>query len=292
MLNFTWWVNRKDADGRNIFQGGFLGLDNIGIFDRSKPLPTGGYINQSDGTAWMAMYALNLMRIALELALEDHVYEDIASKFFEHFLYIAEAMTDMGGDGHRPVGRAGPVLLRRAHLPDGERVPLRVRSLVGLIPLFAVEVLDSRSRGPAARIRDRAAQWFLETGRTSPTWCRAGTSRAAAETLSALAAARPSHEGLLARMLDETEFLSDHGVRSLSKFHEAHPFMLEHGGDDASGSAMCRANRTPTCSAATPIGAGRSGCRSTIMLIEVSTSSTATTATISRWSARSAPARC
>ena len=114
MLNFTWWVNRKDAEGRNIFQGGFLGLDNIGVFDRSAPLPTGGYINQADGTSWMAMYCLNLMRIALELAQHNHVYEDIATKFFEHFLHIAEAMTNIGGDGHRPVGRGGRVLLRRA----------------------------------------------------------------------------------------------------------------------------------------------------------------------------------
>ena len=144
MLNFTWWVNRKDAEGRNVFQGGFLGLDNIGIFDRSAPLPTGGHINQSDGTAWMAMYTLNLMRIALELAEDDHVYEDIATKFFEHFLYIAEAMTNIGGERHRAVGRAGRVLLRRAALPDGARMPLRVRSMVGLIPLFAVEVLDAR----------------------------------------------------------------------------------------------------------------------------------------------------
>ena len=114
MLNFTWWVNRKDAQGRNIFQGGFLGLDNIGVFDRSAPLPTGGYINQADGTTWMAMYCLNLMRIALELALHNPVYEDIATKFFEHFLHIAEAMTNIGDDGCGPVGRGGPVLLRRA----------------------------------------------------------------------------------------------------------------------------------------------------------------------------------
>ena len=113
MLNFTWWVNRKDAEGRNIFQGGFLGLDNIGVFDRSTPLPTGGYINQADGTSWMAMYSLNLMRIALELALHNPVYEDIATKFFEHFLHIAEAMTNIGDDEHRPVGRRGRVLLRR-----------------------------------------------------------------------------------------------------------------------------------------------------------------------------------
>ena len=114
MLNFTWWVNRKDAEGRNVFQGGFLGLDNIGVFDRSAPLPTGGYIDQADGTSWMAMYCLNLMRIALELAQHNPVYEDIATKFFEHFLHIAEAMTNIGDDGHRAVGRGGRVLLRRA----------------------------------------------------------------------------------------------------------------------------------------------------------------------------------
>ncbi len=123
MLNFTWWVNRKDADGRNVFQGGFLGLDNIGVFDRSKPLPTGGDISQADGTAWMAMYALDLMRMALELALTDPVYEDIATKFFEHFLLIAEAMTDLGDDGprrrHRPVGRAGRFYYDMLDLADG-----------------------------------------------------------------------------------------------------------------------------------------------------------------------------
>ena len=114
MLNFTWWVNRKDAEGRNIFQGGFLGLDNIGIFDRSAPLPTGGHINQSDGTAWMAMYTLNLMRIALELALDDHVYEDIATKFFEHFLLHRRGDDQYRRRRHRPVGRGRRVLLRRA----------------------------------------------------------------------------------------------------------------------------------------------------------------------------------
>ena len=116
MLNFTWWVNRKDAEGRNVFQGGFLGLDNIGVFDRSAQLPTGGHIDQADGTSWMAMYALNLMRIALELAQHNHVYEDIATKFFEHFLHIAEAMNNVGEARHRAVGRRGRVLLRRAAL--------------------------------------------------------------------------------------------------------------------------------------------------------------------------------
>ena len=114
LLNFTWWVNRKDADGRNVFQGGFLGLDNIGVFDRSRPLPTGGHLDQSDGTAWMGMFCLNMLSIALELAREDQAYEDVATKFFEHFLWIAAALNDLGGSGHSAVGRGRRVLLRRA----------------------------------------------------------------------------------------------------------------------------------------------------------------------------------
>ncbi|KTS17625.1 glucosidase, partial [Methylobacterium indicum] len=138
MLNFTWWVNRKDAGDRNVFQGGFLGLDNIGIFDRSARLPTGGTLDQADGTAWMAMYSLNLMRIALELAVEDPVYEDIATKFFEHFLTIAEAMTHVGGNGTGLWDETDEFYYDVLSLPGGRQVPLRVRSLVGLIPLCAV----------------------------------------------------------------------------------------------------------------------------------------------------------
>ncbi len=153
MLNFTWWVNRKDVEGRNIFQGGFLGLDNIGLFDRNAALPSGGYINQADGTAWMAMYTLNLMRIALELALTDHVYEDIASKFFEHFLYIAEAMTNIGGEGIGLWDEEDEFYYDVVHLPGGERIPSRVRSLVGLIPLFAVEPAQPDARRDRIPIR-------------------------------------------------------------------------------------------------------------------------------------------
>src|SRR6202142_3904696 len=143
MLNFTWWVNRKDHLGRNIFQGGFLGLDNIGVFDRSAQLPTGGYINQSDGTSWMAMYALNLMRIALELAEHNHVYEDIASKFFEHFLNIAEAMTKVGGqEGVGLWDEEDGFYYDVLNLPNGNMIPLKIRSMVGLIPLYAVETLE------------------------------------------------------------------------------------------------------------------------------------------------------
>src|SRR5437588_67371 len=161
MLNFTWWVNRKDADGMNIFQGGFLGLDNIGVFDRSAPLPTGGYIEQSDGTSWMAMYTLNLLAIALEWAKEEPCYEDVASKFWEHFIYICRAMNDIGGEGielwHGEDGFYYDVL----HLPDGHALPLKVRSMVGLIPLFAVETLDPEVVDHLPGFK-RRMQWFIE----------------------------------------------------------------------------------------------------------------------------------
>ena len=178
MLNFTWWVNRKDAEGRNIFQGGFLGLDNIGIFDRSAPLPTGGHINQSDGTAWMAMYTLNLMRIALELAAADHVYEDIATKFFEHFLLIAEAMTNIGGDADRPMGRGRRVLLRRAAAARRRR-----GAAAGALDRRADPALrrrGARRRGcfagcPSSR---GGCTGFSSTGRNWRGWCRAGSTRA------------------------------------------------------------------------------------------------------------------
>jgi hypothetical protein len=229
MLNFTWWVNRKDAEGRNIFQGGFLGLDNIGLFDRSAPLPTGGFINQSDGTAWMAMYTLNLMRIALELAVADHAYEDIATKFFEHFLLIAEAMTNMGGGGVGLWDEIDEFYYDMLEMPGETPVPLRIRSMVGLIPLFAVEVLDSAL---VARMPDftRRLLWFLdhrpELARLVSRW--ADSSADEKRLLSLLRGHRM--KCLLRRMLDEDEFLSEFGVRSLSKYHERHPFELEHNG--------------------------------------------------------------
>ncbi|HTV46244.1 MAG TPA: glucosidase [Stellaceae bacterium] len=230
MLNFTWWVNRKDVDGRNIFEGGFLGLDNIGIFDRSAPLPTGGTINQSDGTAWMAMYTLNLMRIALELALDDQVYEDIASKFFEHFLYIAGAMTNIGGGGIGLWDEADEFYYDVLHLPNGQRIPLRLHSMVGLIPLFAVEVLDSSvfTRLPTFSAR---THWFLEHRPQLAQLVSRWRDASAGEhhLLSLLRGHRMKR--LLARMLDETEFLSEHGVRSLSKVHERIPYVFEHAGN-------------------------------------------------------------
>ncbi|HTI50367.1 MAG TPA: glucosidase, partial [Planctomycetaceae bacterium] len=231
MLNFTWWVNRKDADDRNIFQGGFLGLDNIGVFDRSSPLPMGGVINQADATSWMAMYCLNLMRIALELALHNPVYQDIASKFFEHFLNIAAAMTNIGGDG-RGIGlwdETDEFYYDSLQLPDGRLISLKVRSMVGLIPLFAVETLEPQLLERLPEFGGRL-EWLLKhrpdlAGLVSR-WYEHGLGER--RLLSLLRGHRMKR--LLRRMLDETEFLSEYGVRSLSKFHEKQPFTLEHGG--------------------------------------------------------------
>jgi hypothetical protein len=228
VLNFNWWVNRKDATGRNVFQGGFLGLDNIGIFDRSSALPTGGYINQSDGTAWMAMYALNLMRIALELAKQNHVYEDIASKFFEHFLYIAEAMNRMGGE-HGLWDEQDEFYYDVLNLPGDRSLPLRVRSMVGLIPLFAVHVLRSETFAemPAFTARLR---WFLNYRPDLANLVSRWTESTGEEhhLLSLLRGHRMKR--LLRRALDAGEFLSEYGVRSLSRAHADAPYVFEHDG--------------------------------------------------------------
>jgi hypothetical protein len=224
MLNFTWWVNRKDAEGRNVFQGGFLGLDNIGVFDRSAQLPTGGHIDQADGTSWMAMYALNLMRIALELAQHNHVYEDIATKFLEHFLHIAEAMSNIGDEGIGLWDEQDKFFYDVLHLPDGSMVPLKVRSMVGLIPLFAVETLEPELLDKVPEFR-RRLEWFLayrpELAALVSHWNVAG--RGNRRLLSLLRGHRMKR--LLARMLDETEFLSPYGVRALSRVHDQQPYV-------------------------------------------------------------------
>ena len=229
LINFTWWVNRKDASGRNVFQGGFLGLDNVGVFDRSRPPPGFGMVHQADGTAWMAMYALNMMRIALELALHNDVYESTASKFFEHFLFIAEAMTNMGEEGFGLWDEQDEFYYDEVDMPDGRMIPLRVRSMVGLVPLFAVEVID-----PAMlqRLPDfaRRMNWVLENrphlARLVSRWTEGGVGDR--KLLSLLRGHRM--KALLRRMLDETEFLSPFGVRSLSKAHRDQPFSLNELG--------------------------------------------------------------
>jgi hypothetical protein len=225
MLNFTWWVNRKDSQGRNIFQGGFLGLDNIGVFDRSKPLPTGGFINQADGTSWMAMYCLNLMRIALELARHNKVYEDISTKFFEHFLAIAAAINGEE-DGLGLWDEQDEFYYDQLRTPGGREIPLKIQSMVGLIPLFAVETLEPELMQALPDFAGRL-KWVLahrpELAKLVSHWdeCGVGERR----LLSLLRGHRM--KCLLRRMLNETEFLSDYGVRAISKVHEKNPFRLE-----------------------------------------------------------------
>jgi len=229
MLNFTWWVNRKDAEGRNIFQGGFLGLDNIGVFDRSAPLPTGGFINQADGTSWMAMYSLNLMRIALELARTNRVYEDVATKFFEHFLHIAEAMSAMGEHGAGLWDDEDGFFYDVLSLPGGRTVPLKVRSMVGLIPLFAVEVLEPELLDELPEFK-RRLEWFLnyrpDLAALVSRWEDPGMRER--RLLSLLRGHRMKR--ILRRLLDGTEFLSDYGVRAISRIHKERPYVFDAPG--------------------------------------------------------------
>jgi len=226
LLNFTWWVNRKDAEGKNIFQGGFLGLDNIGVFDRSAPLPTGGYIEQSDGTSWMAMYALNLMTMALELARTKPAYEDVATKFFEHFMHIAYAMNTL--ELWDPEDEFPYDVL---HLGPGRKQRLKVRSMVGLIPLFAVETIEPELLNALPHFR-RRMEWFLENklemARLVSRWYEPG--RGSLRLVALMRGHRM--KCILKRMLDETEFLSDYGIRALSKFHERHPYILRVEGQE------------------------------------------------------------
>lgn len=225
LLNFTWWVNRKDSDGNNVFQGGFLGLDNISLFDRSAGLPQGGRIDQSDGTAWMAFYTLEMLRIALELAVEDKVYQDIATKFYEHFLSIARALVKPGHCLWHPEDGFFYDVLR---LPDGSVIPLAVRSLVGLMPLLGVQVIDEAALSTLPAFT-RRMHWFTEnrphlSGNIASIDQEGVGHR---HLLSVLTADRL--RAVLRYMLDENEFLSPHGIRSLSKVHESDPFTVSFG---------------------------------------------------------------
>jgi hypothetical protein len=229
LLNFTWWVNRKDSEGNNIFEGGFLGLDNIGVFDRSKPLPTGGHLEQSDGTSWMAMYSLHMLKISMELATVEPAYEDIASKFFEHFLYIASAINKMGGDGLWDEEDAFYYDVLRS--PEGNNYPLRVRSMVGLIPLFAVEILEVDKIAKLPGFKKRM-DWFIENRPALCSNLSSGLKMEGTEKRRMLSiVGRTRIVPILQRMLDESEFLSPYGLRSVSKFHERHPFVLPVNGD-------------------------------------------------------------
>ncbi len=230
LLNFTWWVNRKDAEGNNVFEGGFLGLDNIGVFDRSSPLPTGGYIEQADGTSWMGMYCLNMLAIALELALENPVYEDMATKFFEHFIYIADAMNHIGGDGTQLWDDDDGFFYDVLRLPNDERLQLKVRSMVGLIPLFAVITLEPEQLDKLPGFNERL-EWFIENRPDlSDNVASMETEGLRARRL--LAIVKPDKlTRILAKMLDEQEFLGDYGIRALSRYHHEHPYIFEVDGN-------------------------------------------------------------
>jgi hypothetical protein len=229
LLNFTWWVNRKDPDGKNVFQGGFLGLDNIGIFDRSAPLPTGGHIDQADGTAWMAMYCLNMLAIALELARTKPAYEDVATKFFEHFIYISDAINHMGGKPVALWDEDDGFYYDVLHLPDDSTVPLKVRSFVGLIPLFAVETLEPDLLEKLPRFKQRM-EWFIEyRPHLVDNVCPLTRPGEEGRLLLGLTK-RGQLQRVMERMLDPSEFLSDYGLRSLSRHHAEHPYIFEANG--------------------------------------------------------------
>ncbi len=229
LLNFTWWVNRKDVEGRNLFGGGFLGLDNIGVFDRSKPLPSGGTLEQADGTSWMAFYCGTMLSIALELASADPAYEDLASKFFEHYVAIADAINGLGGVGLWD--EQDGFYYDQVHL-DGQNLPIRLRSMVGLIPLFACEVLDQdvldRLPGFSKRMR-----WFLEhrPDLASRISCMAADADGSHRRRLLAIPSRDQLLRVLRVVLDEREFLSPFGVRSLSRVYGEHPFSFTLGGE-------------------------------------------------------------
>jgi hypothetical protein len=229
LLNFTWWVNRKDASGMNVFQGGFLGLDNIGVFDRSAPLPTGGYIEQSDGTSWMAMYTLNLLAIALELSKEDRAYEDVASKFWEHFIHIAHAMSHRGQNGTGLWNEEDGFFYDVLRLPDGNHFPMKIRSMVGLIPLFAVETLEPELLEKLPGFK-RRLEWFINNrpDLTGNVACMRTPGMGERRLLSI--ATQDQLRQILKYMLDEREFLSPYGIRALSQFHRDHPYHLSVNG--------------------------------------------------------------
>jgi hypothetical protein len=232
LLNFTWWVNRKDAHDRNLFQGGFLGLDNIGVFDRDQPLPGGEILDQADGTGWMAMYCLNMMRVAMELAARDPVYEDIASGFLQHFLQIAEAMAGAGTLGDKGLGlwdSQDEFYYDAVGFPDDRRLSIKAHSLVGLIPLFAVETLDPELLNRLPSFRSMLQYYFQrrpDLWQLVSHWDVPGQGQR--HLLSLLRGHRM--KALLRRLLDETEFLSDYGVRAVSRYHRDHPYVFNMDG--------------------------------------------------------------
>jgi hypothetical protein len=231
VLNFTWWVNRKDRFGKNVFEGGFLGLDNIGVFDRSAPLPTGGHLEQADGTAWMALFSQNMVELAIELAVHDRTYEDMVVKFAEHFYYIAQGMNKTGQDSMWDEEDGFYYDLLR--LPDGSATRLKVRSMVGLLPLCATTIMEKAQReaipGSLAQIAERLRRMPELMKSIHPT----GPGHLGVAERGIMALVTPERlRRILTKMLDEQEFLSPYGIRSLSKFHEQHPYIVHVGGQE------------------------------------------------------------
>jgi len=231
LLNFTWWVNRKDRLGKNVFEGGFLGLDNIGVFDRSAPLPTGGHLEQADGTAWMALFTQNMLELAFELSLHDLTYEDMIVKFAEHFYYIAAAMNKPGQDGMWDEEDGFYYDLLR--LPDGTATRLKVRSMVGLLPLCATTVIEASTRARIPGVMTRINERLRRIPELLQTIHPTGQGHLGVADRGIMALVNPARlRRILTKMLDENEFLSPYGIRSLSKFHEQHPYILHVGGQE------------------------------------------------------------
>lgn len=231
LLNFNWWVNRKDSEGKNIFQGGFLGLDNIGVFDRSSILPTGGHIEQSDATSWMGMYCLNMLTIALELAKDNPAYEDVASKFFEHFVYICHAMNHLGCGNTELWDDEDGFYYDVLHLPNGDHMPMRVRSMVGLIPLFAVETIGSDTLDKLPGFKKRM-QWFIENRPDFASHVETRTDADGQVRRFLSLVNRNRLRNVMRYMLDEGEFLGPHGIRAVSAHHRDNPYVLHINGSE------------------------------------------------------------
>jgi hypothetical protein len=228
LLNFTWWVNRKDRFGKNVFEGGFLGLDNIGVFDRSAPLPTGGHLEQADGTAWMALFSQNMLELALEITARDSTYESMIMKFAEHFIYIGSAMNRPGQDGMWDEEDGFYYDLLR--LPDGSSQRLKVRSMVGLLPLCATTVFEKWMRERIPRTMAGVNERLRRISELKETIHPTGPGHFGVAERGIMALVNPERlRRILTKMLDENEFLSPYGIRSLSKFHEQHPFVLSVG---------------------------------------------------------------
>jgi hypothetical protein len=232
LLNFTWWINRKDVEGHNVFEGGFLGLDNIGVFDRSQPLPKGGKLTQSDGTSWMAMYCLNMLAIALELSTEDDAYEDVASKFWEHFVFISDAMNNRGRDNLPLWDEIDGFYYDVLHFHDtGYDMPIKIRSMVGLIPLFAVATIEADVLEKLPDFK-RRMQWFIDNRKDLTDSINCARTPGSGDRRLLAVAYRDRLERVLKIMLDETEFLSPYGVRALSRFHKYAPYVLQFDGTE------------------------------------------------------------